>query len=297
MKSTLDFHGLAKAPFDGRPGRGPVFATRPLRGAVAWLTEQIDADAPLLCVHGETRIGRSSVARALSGRLVATCRVARVFDPRRSWPELRFQIADQLMLDGALSRDALVGARTLGDRLVLVADAAELAGASFLEHLDEVLSLRGPASEQLMQVVLFVKGAEAEPADGQESLRIWRWLAERRAPLHALDPLSPSELPAYIARRLEYAGLRNGQGRDSRRGPLFGDSASLVVHRHTRGVPRRVGEVCDAVLREAARRGTHEIDARLVADTVEGSVRVRASGQRGESVREDHGAAARFVLS
>ena len=258
MPSHHDFYTLRKPAFDVRPGRGPVLATGPLRDTLAWIVRRIESDAPLLCITGDAGIGRSSVARVLPGRLASHCRVARLKDPSRSWAELRLSVADQLVLDQGLCRDSLLGARSQGDRVVLVLDAAERAPVELLSHLDELLDLRGPARERLVQAVVFARTAgEADPVGAP----LWKWLVERRALCRELPPLSPSEIPGYVRKRVEQAG---------RRAPLFSESACLVVHRHSRGVPRRVNEVCEALLREGERRGVQQIDAYLAAQTVAG---------------------------
>ena len=254
MSSYLDFYSFQKAPFDARPGRGPVLATRALRAGLAWVGEHIDADHTILCVSGVDGIGRSSLARVLPGRLASFCRVARLVDPQRSWPEQRVILADQLYLDQAITPSALVGARSQGDRIVVVVDAAERADFVFLKHLDELLDMRGPARERLVQAVLLAR----DPRPGQEPL--WNWLDDRRALIHELDRISPTEIIGYIRKRIETAGRRPGD--------LFTDSAALVVHRHSEGVPRRINLVCDVVLEEGARRGARRIDAHLVDQTM-----------------------------
>jgi general secretion pathway protein A len=257
MPSYLDYYELRKAPFDVRPGRGPVLATRPLRDTLSWLTDRIEAGSHVLGVRSEAGAGRSSVARVLPGRLAATSRVARVMDPSRPWPELRVSIADHLLLDVALGRDSLVTARSQGDRVVLVVDSAERADEAFFQNLDELLALRGPARERLIQIVVFAR-AESEP--GAPEAPVWRWLERNLAVSRELEPISPNEIHGYISKRLENAGFRSGA--------LFTESASLVVYRHTRGVPRRINVVCDIVLREGVKRESLEVDAHLVSDTM-----------------------------
>jgi len=257
MPTYLDYYELRKAPFDQRPGRGPVLATRPLRDTLTWVTDRVEAGAHVLCVRGAPGAGRSSVARVLPGRLAPTARVARVVDPRRPWPEIRISIADQLFLDAALGRDSLVTARAQGDRVVLVIDAAERADEAFFGHLDELLELRGPARERLVQVVVF---ARAETDAGAPEAPVWRWLERSLAISRELEPIAPTEIHGYIRKRLENAGLPKRE--------LFTESASLVVYRHTRGVPSRINVVCDIVLREGLKRETAEVDAQLVADTM-----------------------------
>lgn len=257
MPSYLDFYAFRKAPFDARPGRGPVLATRGLRAGLAWVSEHVDADHTILCVSGADGVGRSSLARVLPGRLAAFCRVARLVEPRRSWAAQRVILADQLNLDQALTPASLVGARSQGDRVVIVVDAAERADFGFLKHLDELLDMRGPARERLVQVVLFAR----DPRPGEEPL--WNWLDERRALIHELDRISPTEIHGYIRKRIETAGRRPGD--------LFTESAALVVHRHSEGVPRRINQVCDVVLEEGMRRRARRIDAHLVDQTM-GSV-------------------------
>jgi general secretion pathway protein A len=255
MSSYLDFYDLKEPPFEGQPGRGPVLATRPLRDALAWVGERIDADDSILCVSGVPGVGRTSVARVLPGTLTPECRIARIQDPARQWAELRVALADQLSLDGALGKDTLLAARMQGYRLVVVVDAAELSDAVFLEHLDEILDLRGPARERLVQAVLF-----AQVPRGDLKSPVWKWLQERPARTRELEPISLDEIHRYIRKRLEHAARATG--------PVFTETAAMVVHRHTRGIPRKVNEACDAVLEAAVRCAARQVDGRLVADAL-----------------------------
>ncbi len=258
MTTYLEFYELMKPPFDVRPGNGPVLATQPLRDALGWVRERLHADDPILCVSGAPGIGRSSLARVLPGIFAAHCRVARIVNPLQSWEEIRKLISQQLLVDAELSRSDLVDARALGHRVVLLVDSAERADDEFLAHLDGLLDRRGPARERLVQVVLFARDSRfsrvLEPP-------LWRWLEVRRGLIHELEPISPAEIHRYIRKRLENAGRRRGE--------LFTETASLVIHRYTQGVPRRVNHTCDAVLREGLRRCTPKVDARLAADAIE----------------------------
>jgi type II secretory pathway predicted ATPase ExeA len=255
MATYLKFYSLKKLPFDLRPGTGPVLATRPVRDALAWVQSQLADDHGVLCVSGAAGVGRTSLSRALPGALAATSHVARIADPTLPWEDLNRAIATQLCFP-SLSRGSLVEARTLGQRVTLVIDTAERAPAEVLDHLDALLYLRGPVRERLIQVVLLAR-AERELAPEHP---FWPWLELRRPVVRELDPISPDEIHGYIRKRLESAGRLC----DS----LFTESASLVVHRHSRGVPRQVNHVCDAVLREALRRCARRIDGGLVDDAL-----------------------------
>jgi general secretion pathway protein A len=258
MTTYLEFYELMKPPFDVRPGKGPVLATEPLRDALGWVKERLDADDPILCVSGAPGIGRSSLARVLPGALAAHCRVARIVNPLHSWEEIRKLIFKQLLVDAELSRSSLVDARALGHRLVVVVDSAERADDEFLAHLDSLLDRRGPARERLVQAVFF---APDRRFSGALEPPLWGWLESRQGSTHELEPISPVEIHRYIRKRLENAGRRGGE--------LFTETASLVIHQHTQGVPRRVNHSCDVVLREGLRRSTTKVDARLVADAIE----------------------------
>ena len=258
LTTYLEFYELMKPPFDVRPGRGPVLATEPLRDALGWVKERLDADDPILCVSGAPGIGRSSLARVLPGTLAARCRVARIVNPLHSWEEIQKLISQHLLVDAELSQSSLVDARAMGHRLVLVVDSAERADDEFLARLDRLLDRRGTAREGLVQTVLLAR--DPRPFVGALEPPLWRWLEVRQGLTHELEPISPAEIHRYIRRRLQSAGRRRG---------LFTETASLVIHRHTQGVPRRVNHTCDAVLREGLRRCTPKVDARLAADAIE----------------------------
>ena len=254
MPRYLDFYALRKAPFDVRPGRGPVLATRALREGLAWITEHVEGEHTLLCVHGIAGVGLSSLGRVLPGHLASHCRTARVSDVTREWSEIEVDLAEQLFLASSLSRDTLVGARSQGDRVVIIVDGAERASEELLVHLDDLMELRGPALEQLVQIVLLSRS----PGPRQEPL--WTWLGKRRGLVHELDRISPDEIHGYIRKRLQAAGADKSE--------LFSRAASRVVHRHSEGIPERVNRVCDVVLDAAWKRSAVRVDAGLVDETM-----------------------------
>lgn len=255
MATYLKFYSLNKHPFDVRPGKGPVLATRPVRHALAWVREQLEQDQLISCVSGAAGVGRTALARVMPASLAEGNLVARVIDPTPPWKQVEEVIAKQLCLMD-LSRDSLLDARALGQRIVLIVDAAERASSELLEQLDALMALRGPAAERLVQIVLLAR-AEHEAAPG---CPLWPWLAVRCAVSHELEPIPPDEIHRYIRRRLQTAG----RVRDS----LFTEAAALVVHRESRGVPRHINQVCDTVLQEALRRCKRRIDGSLVVEAM-----------------------------
>jgi len=255
MSTYLKFYALSKEPFDLRPGKGPVLATSPVRNALAWVREQVGEGHSISCVSGAAGVGRTALARVLPGSLADDCHVARIIDPTPEWKELGTSVVSQMCLPD-LSRASLLDARAIGQRVVIIVDAAERASFDLLEQLDALMDIRGPAGERLVQTVLLAR-AEHEAAP---RCPLWPWLAVRGAVVHELEPIPPAEIHRYIRRRLEAAG----RVRDS----LFTEAAALVVHRESRGIPRHINQVCDTVLQEALRRCKRRIDGSLVVDAL-----------------------------
>lgn len=255
MVGYLEFHGLEKAPFEIRPGRGLVLGTAPLRAVLRELEQELRADTQVVSVAGASGIGRSSLARVLPRFFRPWALVARIPNPTRPWHELRSTISAQLGLGkGGLSCGGLAAARSTAGRLLLVVDGAEGLGWETLDHLAALLPHRDGGGKALLQCAMLVR---SDPGEAQLA-PVFEWLASRAAPRIEFGPLSPRMVRSYIERRLRHAGRE--------RGGVFSEAAAMVVHRLSGGIPHVVNQVCDAALKEALCRCTREVDALLVTE-------------------------------
>ncbi|MBW2231222.1 MAG: hypothetical protein JRH17_12630 [Deltaproteobacteria bacterium] len=256
MSAYLKFFELEQSPFDTRSQSKLVLGTKALRDAYAEIQAGIEDGSARICVSGGSGLGKTSLARALPKLLRDTARVVVLLNPALPWSTLSTAIVKQLDLEGgALSRRSLTAATSGGRRLILVIDAAERIARESLEQLDIMLAYQGDDDRQLMHCVML---ANLERAGEQEECPLLWWLDS----LHTLQlefaPIPASGVGTYISKHLKRAGWKGGQ--------LFTSQATQTIHRLTGGVPRKVSDLCEAVLQSAASSEIQLIESALVEE-------------------------------
>jgi len=130
----------------------------------------------------------------------------------------------------------LLDMQAKGGTSVLFVDEAHLLSAELLEEI-RLLSNADTHQEKLLQIILCGQ-PELWPKLQKPELRA---LKQRITSSCTLRPLNSSESRAYIAERLQAAGL---QGDTS----PFPNAALEKIFHHTQGVPRLINLLCDACL-------------------------------------------------
>jgi len=262
MPAYLQFYELESSPFEDPSRSTLVLGTKALRDALSAIRSGLEEGTTRICVNGQAGLGKTSLARALPKLLEGRIRTAVILDPTRSWDALRSSIARQWRLaEGGLARSNLV-ALSSRDRLVVVLDRAEAATTEILDHLDVLLSYRGPNEEPVVQSVLFANLAthsKSEPAP-----LIW-WLDQINTLELQFAPLPSTGVGSYIEKHLQRAGWSESS--------LFSSDATHAIHGYTKGVPGEIDRVCERLLVEAATRNLRQIEVgfvhEILGDTVE----------------------------
>ncbi len=256
------FFQLRHAPFSIAPDPHYLFMSERHREALAHLLFGVDAGGGFVLLTGEIGAGKTTVCRCFLEQVPANCNVAYIFNPRLTAVELLRTICEEFRLPAPPADSSvkdlvdklnahLLAAHAAGRNNVLIIDEAQNLSLSVLEQLRLLTNLE-TSERKLLQIILI----------GQPELRDMlarpelEQLAQRVIARYHLNALSVRETGAYISHRLAVAGLL---------GPTpFPPRLTGLIHRITRGVPRRINLLCDRALLGAYAMGVREVDRSTV---------------------------------
>lgn len=245
---TQFFH-LKQSPFSIAPDPRYLFMSERHREALAHLLYGIGSGGGFVLLTGEIGAGKTTVCRCFMEQIPANCKLAYIFNPKLSVQELLLSICDEfgIVLPSAGADtpsikayvDAinayLLASHAQGRNNVLIIDEAQNLSAEVLEQLRLLTNLE-TSERKLLQIILI----------GQPELREMlarpelEQLAQRVIARYHLGSLSAAETGTYIEHRLAVAGATAGAP--------FPRKLMGLLHRLTKGVPRRINLLCDRAL-------------------------------------------------
>jgi general secretion pathway protein A len=240
-----EFYGLSAMPFNITPDPAFLYLSPGHQEAMQHLRYGIAQKKGFIVLTGEVGCGKTTLCRFLldeiSDKAVET---ALILNPRLSETQLLHAILVELGIpSGSKSRQELIDQlnRHLlkkveeGRDIVLIIDESQNMTFQALEHI-RLLSNLETDTQKLLQIIL-IGQPELKEKLNHKSLR---QLRQRVLVHYDLRPLDREETENYIRFRLMQAGA-NGR-------PTFTPAALKKIHRHTRGIPRLVNNLCDKSL-------------------------------------------------
>ncbi|SMF75415.1 ExeA family protein [Allosphingosinicella indica] len=257
----LDHYGFSEPPFQLTPDARFWFESRTHKKAKAYLGYGIAQGEGFVIVTGEIGAGKST----LVAHLLATIDRARlnaiaIVSSQVEGDDLLRLVAHRLGVESTglakaalLDRiEAALGAvAATGKRTLLIVDEAQALGHSSLEEL-RMLSNFQAHGRPLLQILLTGQPEFRERLidRGLEQLR------QRVIATHHLEAMEANEVEPYMLHRLTLAGWT---GR-----PAFDPDAFAALHAHSDGVPRRLNQLANRLLLQAAIAQVETIDVALV---------------------------------
>ena len=250
------FFSLTQPPFSIAPDPRYLFMSDRHREALAHLLFGVGSGGGFVLLTGEIGAGKTTVCRCFLEQVPAHCELAYIFNPRLSVEELLQSVCEEfhIALPASASVKAYVDAincylldcHAQGKNNVLVIDEAQNLSAGVLEQLRLLTNLE-TSERKLLQVILIgqpeLRTMLAEPGLEQ--------LAQRIIARYHLGSLSEQETGSYVSHRMAVAGAVGA--------PAFPPALTPLIHRLSKGVPRRINLLCDRALLGAYVENTHQV--------------------------------------
>ena len=254
------YFSLNQSPFSIAPDPRYLFMSERHREALAHLLYGIGSGGGFVLLTGEIGAGKTTVCRCFIEQVPVDCKLAYIFNPKLTVEELLLSVCDEFSIvlaphgAGPVSVKAYVDAinayllasHAQGKNNVLIIDEAQNLSADVLEQLRLLTNLE-TNERKLLQIILI----------GQPELRTMlarpelEQLAQRVIARYHLGPLSEPETASYVAHRLTVAGATAATP--------FGRRQLALVHRLSKGVPRRINLLCDRALLGAYVENSREV--------------------------------------
>ena len=269
-----EYFSLKERPFSLTPDPDYLFLAESHQRALDHLLFGLESGEGFIAVTGDIGVGKTTVCRALLRRLPERFATALVVNTLLTEKELLRTILDDFgapvpdgtrkdLLD-ALNRFLLAEAEA-GRRPVLIIDEAQNLAPPLLEQV-RLLSNLETEKRKLLQIVLFGQ------KELQEKLRLpqLRQFDQRITVRATILPLDLRETSRYIQHRMSVAGASGST--------YLSPAAERLLHRRSRGVPRRINQLCDRALLSACVRNADRVErddvVRAAASLSDGSRRV-----------------------
>lgn len=262
-----DYYRFRRQPFSPTPDPEFLYKSEVHQQTIEQLLRGVRRREGMVLLTGDVGTGKTTTSRAVLQLLDADVFTALVRNPFVGAAELlRALLLDfEVIADGTAVRD--VGSPDLVETLSRFLLSLDSVGGSALVVVDEAQNLSPPVLEQLRVLttletdqhkllqILLVGQPELETLLGTPEMRAVNQRIARRC---RLRPLTREEVEQYVGFRIRMARGTS----DS----LFSVRAFDLVHECSKGIPRRINQVCDRALEEGYLALSPTIDESLVRE-------------------------------
>jgi general secretion pathway protein A len=258
------FYGLRELPFELTPNPKFLFLSPRHSEALSNLQYGLFSAKPVTVLIGEAGTGKTTLLQAALGS--EQCRGVRCVylnNPALTRGEFVETLARRFGLSAhaAESKAALLAElervlrerRAGGEITALVVDEAQSLSVELLEEVRLLANIE-TATEKLLPLVL----AGQPELSGRLNDPVLRQLKQRVALRCEIAPFDLAETASYIATRIRTAG-----GDASR---LFTREGVMLIHEHSRGIPRTINVMCDNALVSGMALGRQPVDRAIVLE-------------------------------
>ena len=257
----LEFYGLREKPFALTPDPQFLFLSESHRTAIDSLHYGIYQREGFMVLTGDIGTGKTTLCRALLGRLDATVKTAVIFNSFLTEEEL----LDSILQDYGLSTKRILTKKkridvlnkflihllSRGKNAVLIIDEAQNLSTPVLEQI-RMLSNLETEKEKTLQIILL---GQLE-LDQKLQMPELKQLSQRITLRLRLLPITRAETEDYIHQRLTVAGAQGNI--------TFSKSALNEIYKFSKGIPRLINLICDRSLLSGFVDQAYQIDKGIV---------------------------------
>ena len=258
------FYGLREPPFELTPNPEYLYLTPQHREALSNLEYGLSSAKAVTVLIGEAGTGKTTLLKAaLDSERCRDVQCVYVNNPALTRGEFVEMLAQRFELGPrrrsrrpscwSSSENVLKERRRRGEITALVVDEAQTLSAELLEEIRLLANIETP-SEKLLPLVL---AGQPELAQRLNEPAL-RQLKQRVALRCELGPFELKETAIYIASRIRTAG-----GEAAR---LFTREAVMLIHEHSRGIPRTISVICDNALVSGMALGKQPVGRDIVLE-------------------------------
>lgn len=252
------YFALTKEPFSRHIAPSEVFASRGHQELLVRLRHAIETGS-LAVMTGQVGSGKSTAVRSVIHTLEASryryiYLVSSALSPAEFYRSLLYQV--NIRPGRGISENKRLVTQTMmemhqkGVRPLVVIDEAQELSVSMLGELRIVLNYQTDSFSPLM-VILSGQPRLAETL----RLQVLECIRQRITVHYRLPCLAQDEISSYILHHLKIAGVEK---------QIFTDEAIQLVYECSKGVPRRINNICRYALVAAAQVDSTTVDAQAV---------------------------------
>lgn len=277
-----EFFGISGKPFQLSPDANFFYPSNEHARALSFLRYGLEQADGFVIITGGVGTGKTTLMHTLLQELdPAEMLVATVVTTQLKEDDLLELVAVNLGLKTENATKAVL-LRELeqlflqeaqrGRRVLLVVDEAQNLPSESVEEL-RMLSNFQSSGRPLLQIFMLGQDEFRDTllSPGFEQLR------QRITATYHLNPLTVEETRTYIEHRLSRVGWQHD--------PEFADESFPAIFEFSRGVPRRINNLCDRLLLYAFLEEMHSIDAetvRIVSEEIGAELRLGAPPRQPE---------------